>query len=42
VIPDHKIGKVYLFNILNTHQDRQLWFSEVFPEVHRLRDIQFC
>jgi hypothetical protein len=40
---DHKTEKFfYLLDILYTHQEKQLWFSENFPEVHRLRDSQFC
>jgi hypothetical protein len=33
--------KIYLLNILYTHQARQIWFSEIFPEVHSLGDSQF-
>jgi hypothetical protein len=40
-VPDGKYGKNYLLNILYTHQARQLWFSEVFPEVRSLGDSQF-
>jgi hypothetical protein len=36
VTPDHNIGKFYILNILYNHQDKQICFSEAFPEVHRL------
>jgi glycerol-3-phosphate acyltransferase PlsY len=38
---DGKYGKIIYFNILYTHQARQIWFSEVFLEVHSLGDSQF-
>jgi hypothetical protein len=42
VTPYHKIEFFYLFDILYIHQEKQIWLSEKFPEVHRLRDNQFC
>jgi hypothetical protein len=39
VTPNQKIEKIYVLNILYTHQDKQLFFIENFPEMHILRDI---
>jgi hypothetical protein len=39
---DHKTEKIYLLDILFTHQDKQILFSENSPELHILRDSQFC
>jgi hypothetical protein len=39
---DHKTGKFYLLEFLDTFQYKKNWFREFFQEVQRLRDSWFC